>query len=406
MNYQCLYNLYFQNREESEIIYSERFKSEGSRRFDFRIGDQQAFLFLHPDHYSMVTEIYRLDKKIQTLSGRLPEAARMQYVKECLISEIQDTNDIEGVVSTRQEIRDILDQLSARRDERLFGMVNRYQFLLQNQNFDLRSPADVRRIYDDLVSEEIRRSDPGDDLDGTLFRTNPVFLYRAGGSVLHEGVKPESEIIASLSRALDILTDDSMDLLIRLCVFHYLFGYIHPFYNGNGRVNRFIASVFLNRTFTSPVSFRLSRQIKEQKKTYYEAFEKTNDPRNRGDLGTFCFYFLEILKALFSSTVAVLTEKADRLGHFQTLLDECKLSGKEKRVLFLLSQVALFSDEGMGMSDLAENSHQSVPWMRKKIAAFSERGWIEKKRKGHEILYAADLSALDHGLVSEISGSD
>jgi Fic family protein len=222
-----------------------------------------------------------------------------------------------------------------------------------------------------------------------------VFLYRAGGGILHEGVNPEEKIIDLVSKALVILGDDSLDLLVRISVFHYLFGYIHPFYNGNGRVNRFIASYLLNRSFTSPVSFRLSQQIKEQKKWYYEGFEKTNDHRNRGDLGTFCFYFLTILKDLFTSTVDVLFEKVNRLNHYRDLLGKCHLPEKEKNLMFLLIQSALFADEGMKISELADHSRQSVPWIRKKLSAFQNKDLLKKIRKGHAFLFIADLSSVD-----------
>ncbi|HRY78662.1 MAG TPA: Fic family protein [Candidatus Izemoplasmatales bacterium] len=395
MEYSSLYNLYFQDKAKQETIYQERFGSESSYHFDLKISGNQAFLFLHPDHFALITEIYRLDKKIQILSDALPGAAAMQFIKECLINEIKNTNDIEGVVSTKKEIRDILDQLSNRKNDRLFGMVNRYKFLLENHDFNLKTPSDVRRIYDELVGEEIRQSNPDEELDGTVFRKNTVYLYRAAGKVLHEGINPESEIIAYLSSALRILEVESLDLLIRLSVFHYLFGYIHPFYNGNGRVNRFIGSYLLNRTFTPVVSFRMSQQIKEQKKLYYEAFEKTNDARNRGDLGTFCFYFLQILKNLFASTLTLLTEKTERLNHYHGLLDSCRLQDKEKRLLFLLIQGSLFSDHGITIRDLAKNMDQSVPWVRKKITLFHSRNWIQKTRNGREFGFSADLSAME-----------
>ena len=395
MEYSSLYNLYFQDKDRQEAIYQERFRSESSHHFDLKINGSKAFLFLHPDHFALITEIYRLDKKIQILSDALPRAAAMQFIKECLINEIQNTNDIEGVVSTKKEIRDILDQLSTKKNDRLFGMVNRYSFLLEKQAFNLKTPSDVRQIYDDLVGDEIRGSNPDDELDGTIFRKSTVYLYRAAGTVLHEGINPESEIIAYLSDALRILDEESLDFLTRLAVFHYLFGYIHPFYNGNGRVNRFIGSYLLNRTFTPVVSFRMSQQIKEQKKMYYEAFEKTNDPRNRGDLGTFCFYFLQILKNLFSSTLNLLTEKTERLDHYHGLLESCNLQEKDKRLLYLLIQGSLFSDHGITIRNLAQNMDQSVPWVRKKMALFQSKNWIQKSRNGRELGFSANLSEME-----------
>lgn len=40
---------------------------------------------------------------------------------------------------------------------------------------------------------------------------------------------PESKIIEYMNKALYILNDQSIDILIRVSLFHYYFGYIHPF---------------------------------------------------------------------------------------------------------------------------------------------------------------------------------
>ncbi len=32
--------------------------------------------------------------------------------------------------------------------------------------------------------------------------------------------------------------------LVSIAVFHYLFGYVHPFYDGNGRMARYLSSIF------------------------------------------------------------------------------------------------------------------------------------------------------------------
>ena len=58
------------------------------------------------------------------------------------------------------------------------------------------------------------------------------------------------------------LNNDDINFLIRIAVFHYAFGYIHPFYDGNGRTSRFISSYLLSQRLEDLVSFRLSYTIK------------------------------------------------------------------------------------------------------------------------------------------------
>ena len=52
----------------------------------------------------------------------------------------------------------------------------------------------------------------------------------------------ESKIIETMNQALTLLNDEDIDVLIRSAIFHFVFGFIHPFYNGNGRMARFISS--------------------------------------------------------------------------------------------------------------------------------------------------------------------
>ena len=65
------------------------------------------------------------------------------------------------------------------------------------------------------------------------------------GKVIHSGIYPEEKLNEAMTAALDFLNDDNIDILIRISAFHYLFGYIHPFYDGNGRTSRFISSHLL-----------------------------------------------------------------------------------------------------------------------------------------------------------------
>lgn len=395
MEYQILYNLYYQNKEKYEELYQERINSEATKHLEFEINGSKAFWYFHPEHHAMIADIYRLDKKIYSVASQLPSIALDYYIKSTLITEIKNTNDIEGVVSTRKEIKEILEQLSIKTHDRLFGMVNRYAFLMEQRAFNLDTPSDLRKLYDELVSQEIQESDPKDELDGTIFRKNTVFIHKASGKKLHEGINPESEIISNISNALNLLRDESMDILVRISLFHYLFGYVHPFYNGNGRVSRFISSYLLSRNFTPLIGYKLSQQVKEQRNYYYEAFEKTNDPKNKGDLGTFTYYFLSIIKKAFIKAENELTERSNKLDHYQELIDHLKIQIKDKMLIFILVQNSLFADEGVNMDQLSIHIEQSIAWVRKKITDLENQNLIVKTRQGHNYLYQINLTSLE-----------
>ena len=51
---------------------------------------------------------------MRALSAQLPDIAKEQYSRKCLIDEIVLTNKIEGVHSSRKEIGEVLDMLGER----------------------------------------------------------------------------------------------------------------------------------------------------------------------------------------------------------------------------------------------------------------------------------------------------
>lgn len=130
---------------------------------------------------------------------------------------------------------------------------------------------DIRKLYDEILYHEIALDDVNNLPDGTLFRKNTVHVFRKSEHFIHEGVNPESKIIEYLNESLKILNNQNIDPYIRISIFHYFFAYIHPFYDGNGRLARFISSYELSKNFIPIIGYRLSMTIKENITRYLDA---------------------------------------------------------------------------------------------------------------------------------------
>ena len=205
MDYEILYKLYYKDKQQYELEYNKRISDSATKIFDYSIKGYPIYLYLYPKHYHKIFAIQKLDKQLGKIADELPGVAIEQFIKDTLITEIKHTNDIEGIISTKKEILDIMDQLSTKKHERLYGMVNRYMFLIDHKTFNLNSAVDIRNIYDDLVSKEIYINDPNDKLDGTLFRKAVVYVKTKTGKTLHTGVTPERKIIEDLEMILKII---------------------------------------------------------------------------------------------------------------------------------------------------------------------------------------------------------
>lgn len=398
MAYEALSKQSYGDPAAYEQAYSERFHSPYAKHIDMKIGDWPAFFVVTPEIHELALAIQKADKKIDSLCYRLPGVAVTQFSRRCLIDEITLTNGIEGVRSTRREIDGVLAELGKKdRRKRFAGLVQKYVMLQENVDLPLSTCEDIRQIYDDLVLKEVAEDDPRNMPDGKWFRKEIVDVTDSTQRVIHQGLYPEEKIIDAMSRALKYLEDDSVELLYRICVFHYLLGYIHPFYDGNGRLNRFISSYMLGKELHPLLGYRLSYTIKENISKYYKAYKICNLSKNRGDLTPFVLVFLEIMEESTKQLLSALTGRWDALNHYGRIIERLP-HGTESQYNSLYSvliQAALFSERGISMQELSKGMELSPNTLRGQLRKIDEVGLLHTTLYGHAKQYSADLDEMD-----------
>lgn len=392
-----LKKLFHIDRARYEPEYEKRYNSETAVRFDFKIGKEPAFVCQTPEIFNLIISIERTDKAVDRLHNQLPPIAINQFANRCLIDEIVLSNNIEGVRSTRKELNAILKDLSEKnRRQRFYGLVKKYRTLLTADRIPLETCRDVRKIYDDIFLDEIRANDPANEPDGEIFRKSGVSVYSPTEREIHRGLTPESKIIATMDSALELLKNDNPDILVRIALFHYLFGYIHPFYDGNGRTSRFISSYLLSRELNHLIGYRISYTIKENISRYYKAFEVCNDPLNRGELTPFVEMFLDIIDISHKQLLCALEKRVNDLERYHNLLKEI-LADKNKRIYdlyYILIQAALFSDIGITAKELAPCVDVSETKLRSMLNDIPQDLLVTDKKE-REFHYMMNLEELD-----------
>lgn len=397
MAYLSLYKLFVSNDySEFEKIYNNRLNSESTFKMNVNIHDYPAFVFCHKEIANLIYKIREIDKKVGEAFENLPPVAKKQYIKKSLIQEVEMTNLIEGVISTRKEINEILEDISTNTasKNRIKGIVNKYMFLTEKKETLISNAYSIRKLFDEILYEEIKESDLNNLPDGVIFRSKEVYVYRSSDKVIHKGITPEAKIIEYIEESIKFLNDDNVDMLIRISVFHYLFGYIHPFYDGNGRINRLISSYYLSFTLHPIVAYRMSMTIKENYTQYLKAFEHTNDVRNRGDIGTFVYSFLDLVYKSLESTVIYAQEKKKELDQYKEFIENINLNLNEENLLFVLVQCSLFSEFGLSIEKLCNILEISSSTIRKIIKSLIEKGFIKEDYIGKKLFYNANLNRL------------
>lgn len=395
MEYELLSKIFYKKPTEYESIYDARFNSEASIKLPIKIHENVGFIFNTNEITKLLVKIYKTINKINLLRTHLPNIAINSYIIKSLKDEIALTNEIEGVRSTRKEIEDAIDSIKNDKSARFKGLVDKYFKLISNEIIPLNNCEDIRTIYDALVLPEIEKENLP---DGILFRKEPVQVVSVTQKEKHRGIMPESKIIESLDLCLDFLKNDDIDSLIKISAFHYLFGYIHPFYDGNGRTSRFISSYLIKNELDILLALKLSYTVKNNINKYYKAFDVCNDRKNKGDITFFVVTFLELLSQASDDLYTKIADLNDQLNYYNniinTLVNEKVLNDKQAKCIFILCQNRLFDDTYMNMNTLTELLEKSDTTTRKILKSLESKNLLVKSRNKNQYLYSANLDSL------------
>ena len=393
MKYITLKKYEYIHHGKSKDEYQHRYNSYDSTKIGVDIHSAPAFFVETKEIRKNAILIYKLDKTVSKLCNSFPVEAVVNYMLSCLIDEIQITNSIEGVHSTKKEILSAYKSKS----DRFYGIVTKYRMLISSDELSLQTCQDIRSLYNELVLPEIVEESEDKAPDGLLFRKEHVFVQGNNIEPVHEGLFPEEKIIDSMTKALAFLNDEDEELLYRVAVFHYLLGYIHPFYDGNGRLNRFISSYMLAQSLEPIIGYSLSNIIKEEQSRYNKTFVECNDKDNRGELTVFVEMFMEILVESIQHLISSLESRSDSWKKYQKIIDKLPHANEKhfKKIYEELILTELFAPESIGINDLRKNSGLSEPTLRKALKTLNAAGLLKIDKSEKRYKYGIKLDLID-----------
>ena len=339
-----------------------------------------------PRRITMLTQkILLAERRISAMWEAIPGVMKWSYITHAVSEELFATNEMEGVRSTRKETEAaVAAARQAARDgdaeKARFGEFARLYLNLTDRNTRLPKTLEgIRSIYDKIALDEIPDKDRP---DGELFRKDDVEVQGPHGVPIHSGISGEARISALLTQMIDLAESDRMPFLHRAIVSHFLFEYIHPFYDGNGRTGRYLLALYLNRDLTILTVLSLSRTIAENKNEYYKAFTGAEDKLNRGELTFFVMTILGFIERAQSSLIDELGVKIDQLNKAADLRDELGgrlgLSANAAMLLYAVMQEELFdTSRSMTLEDAASDLRLSKQSARKYVEELHEAGLVE-----------------------------
>lgn len=290
--------------------------------------------------------VYTNEKRIAELWSALPHVAQGAFVRSLILDEVVCSNEIEGVHSARRQIEVALEKGASKHGAHAPFLEFAHLYLgLAGDAALPTSPSDVRKIFDAVTDGSLAESDKP---DGKLFRAGPVLIEDARGRKLHEGIASEEKITELVQQMIELCAREDIPTVISAAIGHFLFEYIHPFYDGNGRIGRYLLSLYLGKTLSVATVLSLSKEIAVNKNAYYRAFDAVERPLNQNEATPFVLTIVDLLKQAQEGVIADLASKKEQLAALEDTLSKQSGGLTELQVAALryIAQMHLFEAFG------------------------------------------------------------
>lgn len=180
------------------------------------------------------------------------------------------TNVIDGkrVLGPPQDIREVK---------------NAYEAYDQTMKLDPYNIKDLLKAHKLMMAGLVREA-------GT-FRSGNVGVY-AGTQLIHMG-SPANYVPELMNPLFDWLKETKYHTLVKSCIFHYEFVFIHPFADGNGRTVRLWQTLILTKWKTFFAWLPVETLVHEYQDEYYQAIQLSN---NAGESSIFAEFMLRMIR--------------------------------------------------------------------------------------------------------------
>lgn len=264
----------------------------------------------------------------------LMRSQELDYGIKAAEDEIISTSAIESIDFSRDSVRKILKGMSPsdEQENRILGIKKGLEFISDTSNKI--TEENLYTLYMMTVGEFLLEHDKL--REDNLYRHDTVYVV--SDHIEHSGLdhKKVPQFMESLVEFIN--ADDNINDLVKAAIIHFYIAFVHPYFDGNGRIARLVHLWFLiQKGYQSALFIPFSSQIEKSRKAYYEAFTLIEENKKYSgviDVTPFILYFIENVYNKMNDEYA----SVDILSLYEDAVKAGKITEKEIKLWkFVLS---------------------------------------------------------------------
>lgn len=310
----------------------------------------------------IVNLIAQISAQIERYAIRLEQSDGLRLRKANRIRTIHSSLAIEGNQLSEGQVRDIINGKNVvapiKEIQEVKNAIRTYDMF---PSLDPFSEKDLLRAHGTMM--EALTDDAGS------YRRKGVGVFSETGLV--HMAPPPDRVPMLMGDLFEWLKKANDHLLIRSCVFHYEFEFIHPFSDGNGRTGRLWQSLILGRLHPLFHHLPVENMVYSNQQAYYDAIAASTAA---GESTLFITFMLrEILKTLKEHQGEEKKELQDKLH--DKLHD--KFPDVSEAAWIILD--AIMENPRLKALELAERTQLKERMVRNHLATLKSLGLIERQ---------------------------
>lgn len=312
--------------------------------------------------FTMTDEITNLVIEIAELTGAMTVSEQLsknpKLRRKNRVRSIHSSLAIEQNSLTMDQVSDIID------GKRVLGppqdireVQNAYEAYEIMTRLNPYSAKDLLKAHKIMMEGLVK--------EAGIFRSKDVGVY-AGELLIHTGT-PANYVPDLIGQLFEWLKKSKLHPLVKSCIFHYEFEFIHPFADGNGRTGRLWHTLILAKWQEFFLWIPIETIIHERQADYYKALNASNTDSESTE---FVRFMLELIRELLKE-----------LSHNGVMNKEKTL---DEKLLDLLKDDG--NQSAAGLAEIVGCSQRTVQRALKRLVNAGKIERVGSNRFGHYVI--------------------